>query len=387
MAFSAQDHLFMTRALQLAEQGLYSTQPNPRVGCVIVKDGKIIGEGAHLKAGEPHAEVFALQQAGAQSKGATLYVTLEPCNHTGRTPPCSQAIINAGITKVIVAMQDPNPLVAGSGLAHLQAHNIEVASGLMQAQAETLNPGFISRMTKNKPYVRCKIAASLDGKTALNNGASQWITSEPARLDVQHWRARSCAILTGIGTVLADNPSMTVRATTNTPSPLMGEAKLGASHRNSGEGETVRQPLKVIVDSQLQTPIDAKILQGGNALIAFATQNPKKEAQLLNAGAELLCIPNSDGKVCLNTLLSHLAACEINEVLVEAGEGLNGALMAQNLIDELLIYYAPKLMGSAAKGMLALPALTQMSQAIMLEMLDVRQIGVDIRLRAKPVLK
>ena len=357
----------MTRALQLAELGLYSTQPNPRVGCVIVKDDKIIGEGVHLKAGEPHAEVFALRQAGDQAKGATAYITLEPCSHQGRTPACSQAIINAGITKVITAMQDPNPLVAGSGLAHLQAHNIVVASGLMQAQAEALNPGFISRMTRKQPFIRCKIAVSLDGKTALNNGASQWITSEPARLDVQHWRARSCAILTGIGTVLADNPSMSVR-----------------------DIATNRQPLKVIVDSQLQTPIDAKILRsenntGGNVLIAFANDTHNKSAQLLNAGAQLLCVPNKQNKVCLKTLLSHLAACEINEVLVEGGEGLNGALLAQNLIDELLIYYAPKLMGSTAKGMFALPAFRQMSQAVNLEIIDVRQIGLDIRLRAKPL--
>jgi diaminohydroxyphosphoribosylaminopyrimidine deaminase / 5-amino-6-(5-phosphoribosylamino)uracil reductase len=385
--FSIADHTYMTRALQLAELGMNTTTPNPRVGCVIVKDGKVIGEGAHLKAGEPHAEVFAIRQAGDQAKGATLYVTLEPCNHTGRTPPCSQAIVDAGIAKVIVAMQDPNPQVAGSGLAHLQAHNIEVASGLMQVQAEALNPGFISRMTKNKPFLRCKIAASLDGKTALNNGASQWITSEPARLDVQHWRARSCAILTGIGTVFADNPSMTVRTSSNTPSPLMGEAKLGASHRNGGEGVAIRQPLRIVVDSQLQTPIDAKILQGGNVLIAFASDTHNKSTELLKAGAELLCIPNEEGKVCLKTLLSHLAACEINEVLVEAGEGLNGALLAQNLIDELLIYYAPKLMGSAAKGMLALPALTAMQQVIDLQIIDMRQIGVDIRLRAKPVRK
>ncbi len=358
--FSTADHLYMTRALQLAEQGLYTTMPNPRVGCVIVKDGKIIGEGAHLKAGEPHAEIFAILQAGVQTEGATAYITLEPCSHTGRTPPCSQAIVDAGIAKVIIAMQDPNPLVAGSGLAHLQSHNIEVASGLMQVQAEALNPGFISRMTRQLPFVRSKIAASLDGKTALNNGASQWITSEPARLDVQHWRARSCAILTGIGTVLADNPSMSVR-----------------------DIATNRQPLKVIVDSQLQTPIEAKILQDGNVLIAFANDTHNKSTQLLNVGAQLLYIPNEQNKVFLKALLSHLAACEINEVLCEAGEGLNGALLAQNLIDELLIYYAPKLMGSTAKGMFALPAFTQMSQAENLDIIDMRQIGVDIRLRAK----
>ncbi len=369
----------MTRALQLAEQGLYSTypnpKPNPRVGCVIVKDGPkgkiVVGEGAHLKAGEPHAEVFALQEAGDLAKGATAYVTLEPCSHSGRTPPCSQAIINAGITKVITAMQDPNPLVAGSGLAHLQAHGVEVASGLMQAQAEALNLGFISRMTRNTPYVRSKIAASLDGKTALNNGVSQWITGEAARADVQHCRVRSCAILTGVGTVLADNPSMTVRSSSQ-PADRMGIAF---------------QPMRIIVDSALKTPLNAKILAGGNALIAFAQANPQKESALLAAGAELLCIPNDQGRVCLKTLLSHLASCEINEVLVEGGEGLNGALLAQGLIDELLIYYAPKLMGSAGKGLFAMPALTTMQQALDLQILDVRHIGNDIRLRAKPLLK
>ena len=372
MTFTAQDHVFMTRALQLAEQGLFSTRPNPRVGCVIVKDGPkgkiVVGEGAHLKAGEPHAEVFALRQAGDLAKGATAYVTLEPCSHTGRTLPCSQAIVDAGITKVITAMQDPNPLVAGSGLAYLRAHNIEVASGLMQAQSEALNPGFISRMTKNLPFVRSKIAASLDGKTALENGDSQWITSEAARTDVQHWRARSCAILTGVGTVLADNPSMTVRLN-NQPADLI---------------DIGFQPMRIIVDSALKTPVNAKILQGGNVLIAFAHDADNKSEALLSAGAELLCIPNEQGKVCLKTLLAHLAAREINEVLVEGGEGLNGALLAQNLIDELLIYYAPKLMGGAAKSMFAIPAFTAMQQAVDLQILDVRHIGNDIRIRAKP---
>jgi diaminohydroxyphosphoribosylaminopyrimidine deaminase/5-amino-6-(5-phosphoribosylamino)uracil reductase len=378
MVFTANDHIFMTRALQLAEQGLYTTypnpRPNPRVGCVIVKDGKIIGEGAHLKVGEPHAEVFALQQAGAQAKGATLYVTLEPCSHTGRTPPCTHALLKAGISKVIAAMQDPNPLVAGSGLAYLQAHHIEVATGLMESQARELNPGFISRMTKNMPFVRSKIAASLDGKTALNNGVSQWITSEAARADVQHWRARSCAILTGAGTVLADNPSMTVRCNSLKNVPA-GRMDIGL------------QPMCIIVDGKLKTPPNAKILQGGNTLIAFAKANPKKEKQLLAAGAELLCIPNNDGKVCLKTLLSHLASREINEVLVEGGEGLNGALLAQNLIDELVIYYAPKLMGGAAKSMFAMPEFTRMQQAIDLTIIDIRHIGADIRLRAKMGLK
>jgi diaminohydroxyphosphoribosylaminopyrimidine deaminase/5-amino-6-(5-phosphoribosylamino)uracil reductase len=370
MAFTSQDHLFMARALQLAELGLCTTMPNPRVGCVIVKEGNIVGEGAHLRAGDAHAEVFALRQAGEQARGATAYVTLEPCNHTGRTAPCSHALVNAGIKKVIAAMQDPNPLVAGSGLTYLQAHGIDAASGLMHAQAEALNPGFIARMTRNTPLVRSKIAATLDGKTALNNGVSQWITGEAARLDVQHWRARSCAILTGVGTVLADNPSMTIR--------LHSEQ---AEHKDTGP-----QPLRIIVDSSLKTPTDAKILAGGNVLIAFAHGGDHKQTALLSAGAELLCIPDDQGRVCLKTLLSHLAAREINEVLVEAGAGLNGALLAQNLIDELMIYYAPKLMGGAAKNMFAIPELTVMSQVRDLLILDVRTIGNDIRLRARPLL-
>lgn len=361
MAFTADDQNYMTRALRLAEQGLYSTMPNPRVGCVIVKDNQIIGEGAHLKAGEPHAEILALRQAGNAVKDATLYVTLEPCSHTGRTPPCAEALVNAGLGKVLVAMQDPNPQVAGSGLALLKSHNIEVACGLMESQAHALNPGFISRMTRQVPFVRSKIAASLDGKTSLSNGVSQWITSEAARLDVQHWRARSCAILTGVGTVLADNPSMVVR-----------------------DIDTTRQPLKVIVDSQLRISPNSKILKNGNALIAFVEPNAEKESNLLSVGAELLCIPGRNGKVCLKTLLSHLASREINEVLCEGGERLNGELMALHLIDELLIYYAPKLLGANAKSMFSMPEFTHMNQAITLDILDMRKIGVDIRLRVKP---
>ena len=350
----------MAQALRLAERGLYTTMPNPRVGCVIVKDGVIVGEGAHLKAGEPHAEVLALRQAGDKAKGATVYVTLEPCSHHGRTPPCAEALVQAGVSKVIAAMQDPNPLVADQGLARFSGRGIEVIFGLMQAQAVALNPGFTSRMTKNMPFVRSKIAASLDGKTALSNGESQWITGEAARRDVQHWRAQSCAIMTGIGTILSDNPSLTVR-----------------------EVELERQPLRVVVDSHLRTPLNAKILQNGRTLIAFAHDPDEKAEQLFEAGAELLCVPDDAGKVCLKTLLSHLAANEINEVLVEGGEGLNGALMAQNLIDELLIYYAPKLMGGAAKGMFAMSALTDMQQALNLQILDVRQFGADIRIQAK----
>jgi len=303
---------------------------------------------------------LALQKAGEKAQGATVYVTLEPCNHHGRTPPCADALVQAKVSKVIVAMQDPNPLVAGSGLAYLQSHGIETAVGLMQTQAEALNPGFISRMTRSLPFVTSKIATSLDGKTALSNGESQWITGDAARLDVQHWRARSCAIMTGVGTVLSDNPSLTVRAL-----------------------EIDRQPLRIVVDSQLRTPLNSKILQSGRTLIAFAVDAENRAEQIFETGAELLCIPNDAGKVCLKTLLSHLASNEINEVLVEGGEGLNGALMAQNLVDELMIYYAPKIMGSDAKGMFAMPAFTHMQQALNQQVLDVRQFGADIRLRLK----
>jgi diaminohydroxyphosphoribosylaminopyrimidine deaminase/5-amino-6-(5-phosphoribosylamino)uracil reductase len=356
----------MTHALRLAEQGLYTTQPNPRVGCVIVKNQTIVGEGAHLKAGEPHAEIHALHQAGSLAAGADAYVTLEPCSHHGRTPPCMDALIKAGVRRVVVAMQDPNPLVAGQGVQRLQAHGMQVEVGLMEKEAAVLNPGFISRMTRGLPYVRSKIGASLDGRTALNNGKSQWITSESARLDVQHWRAQSCAIVTGIGTVLADNPSMTVRL-----------------------DNASRLPLRVIVDSRLQTPVDCKMLDAATikhspVLIAYTNDVNQKREVLSATGAELLYLPALDSHVDLKALLLTLAQRGINEVLVEAGQGLNGAFLQANLIDEFIFYYAPKLMGTDANGMFAIPELLEMQQAIDLQVLDVRQIGQDIRLRAKP---
>ncbi len=352
----------MTLALQLAEQGLYTTTPNPRVGCVIVKNHQIIGQGAHLKAGEPHAEVLALRNAGANAKGADVYVTLEPCNHHGRTPPCVDALIQAGVGRVVVAMQDPNPLVAGNGIQRLQANGIEVGVGLMASVANTLNVGFISRMIRGLPYVRCKVAASLDGKTALNNGKSQWITSDPARQDVQRWRAQSCAIMTGIGTVLADNPSMTVRLP-----------------------NTTRQPLRVIVDGHLQTSADANLLQHGQTLIAYASDPNHQVGSLNAAGADCLHLPDANARVDLKALLVNLAQRGINEVLLEAGQGLNGAFLQAGLIDEFIFYYAPKLMGTDAKGMFAMPAFTEMQQAIDLQIVDVRQVGADIRVRAKPI--
>ena len=356
----------MTLALQLAEQGLYTTTPNPRVGCVIVKNNRIIGQGAHLKAGEPHAEVLALRTAGEHAKGADVYVTLEPCNHHGRTPPCVDALIQAGVGRVVVAMQDPNPLVAGNGVKRLQASGIEVAVGLMESVAFNLNSGFIARMTRGLPYVRCKIAASLDGRTALNNHQSQWITGEAARADVQHWRAQSCAIITGIGTVLADNPCMNVRL-----------------------ANVSRQPLRVIVDSQLQTPLDCKLLstshpQSAPVLIAYANDANQQQQSLMAKGVRLLQLPNQNGSVDLTALLATLAQQGVNEVLLEAGQGLNGAFLQAGLIDELILYYAPKLMGTDAKGMFAVPELTNMQQVTHLQIIDVRQFGQDIRLRAKP---
>ena len=366
--FTKADHEYMSLAMRLAEQGLYTTTPNPRVGCVLVKKGQIIGQGAHLKAGEPHAEIMALREAEAHFPtliaGADAYVTLEPCSHFGRTPPCADALIKAGVKRVVVAMQDPNPQVAGNGLARLAASGIKTKHGLMEAQAQELNAGFISRMTKNRPFVRVKIAASLDGRTALANGESKWITSEAARQDVQHWRARSCAILTGIGTVLADDPQMHVRNIAN-----------------------ARQPLRVVVDSQLRISPDANILKGGNTLIAYASDLENKTETLNQAGAALINVEAGDGKVCLKQLLSHLAARGINEVMVEAGQILNGALLALNLVDEFVFYYAPTLLGSDGRSMLAIPTLQSMDDRTQLSLIDMRQFGQDIRIRAKPISK
>lgn len=356
----------MAQALRLAEQGLYTTSPNPRVGCVIVKNNQIISQGAHLKAGEPHAEVYALRQAGVATEGADVYVTLEPCSHYGRTPPCVEAVIAAKPKRVIIAMQDPNPLVAGRSVAALRSAGIEVVVGVLGNESYALNPGFISRMTRGLPYVRTKVAASLDGRTALNNGKSQWITGEQARLDVQHWRAQSCAIVTGIGTVLADDPSMTVRLE-----------------------NTTRQPLRIIVDSCLQTPadgkmLDAEMMKSSPVLIAYAHDQDGRADKLRQLGVDLVCLTDAAKKVDLKALLQLLAQHGINEVLLEAGQSLNGAFVHANLIDEFIFYYAPKLMGHAGKAMFAMPELTEMQQAIDLHIFDMRQVGDDIRLRARP---
>ncbi len=346
----------MARALRLAELGLYTTSPNPRVGCVIVRDGVVVGEGWHEKTGGPHAEVHALRAAGGGARGATAYVTLEPCSHHGRTPPCANALIDAGVARVVAAMRDPNPQVSGRGLELLTLAGVSVQTGLLENEARELNVGFISRMTCARPWLRLKTASSLDGKTALLNGESKWITGAAARADVQRWRARACVILTGVGTVLADDPQMNVR-----------------------DMETPRQPLKVIVDSHLTTPPSAKILHGG-AFIACAVADPAKRAALEAAGAQIIELPGADGRVDLAALLLEFGRQGINEVHVEAGATLNGALLAAGLVDEWISYIAPIALGHAARGLFDLPALTEMAARRSFEMRDTRMVGGDIRL-------
>ncbi len=362
MSFSAADHAFMARALQLARRGLYCTSPNPRVGCVMVRDGRVIGEGWHEGAGLPHAEAVALDAivgAGDAAKGATAYVTLEPCSHFGRTPPCADALIGAGVARVVAAMQDPNPLVAGRGLAKLTAAGMDVTVGLLAGEANELNIGFVSRMTRGRPWLRLKVAASLDGKTALNNGVSQWITGPDARRDAHAWRARSCAVLTGIGTVKDDNPRLTVR-----------------------EVQTTRQPLRVVIDSRLEMPPDAAVLDGGNVLIAAARDN-ERGAALRVRGAEIVLLPNAQGKVDLPGLLRELGRRGINEVLAEAGTRLNGSLLREGCVDELLIYQAPILIGDAARGMFGLAELADLAGVMRLNIIERRAVGADFRIRAR----
>jgi len=355
----AADSQWMARALQLAERGLYTTSPNPRVGCVIVKDGSVVGEGWHERAGEPHAEVHALRAAGAAARNATAYITLEPCSHYGRTPPCADALIEAGVARVVAAMQDPNPKVAGQGLDKLRAAGIAVDSGLMQAAAQELNIGFVARMTRALPWVRSKIAMSLDARTALANGASKWITHDAARQDVQHWRARSCAVLTGIGTVLADDPQLNVR---------------GIEH--------ARQPLRAVVDNALRLPPQARLLQQPGVVIYTAAQDMPKILALEAAGARVVLLPGVDGQVDVQAVLRDLADQGCNEVLVEAGSKLNGSLLQAGLVDELLLYVAPQLLGDMARGIARLGELTSLEQRIELEWKDLRQVGRDLRILA-----
>lgn len=356
------DSRWMAHALHLAERGLLTTTPNPRVGCVLVKDGKSVGEGWHERAGEPHAEPHALRMADAKAEGATAYVTLEPCSHHGRTPPCVDALIAAGVSRVVVAMQDPNPLVSGQGLAKLRAAGVEVECGLMEAEARTLNIGFVKRMTSGMPWVRSKIAASLDGRTALANGESQWITGEAARRDVHAWRARSCAVMTGIDTVLKDDAQLSVR-----------------------HYPTTRQPLRVVLDSHLRISYSAKVFQGGQVLIVTATPDANKIALIEQAGAMVAVLADENGRVDLQATLRHLASIGCNEVLVEAGSTLNGALLQAGLVDELVIYFAPQLLGDFARGMAQLGELNNLDQHVKLEWQDVRHVGKDLRVQAKVI--
>jgi diaminohydroxyphosphoribosylaminopyrimidine deaminase/5-amino-6-(5-phosphoribosylamino)uracil reductase len=360
--YSPVDREHMAEALRLAEKGLFSTTPNPRVGCVIVREGAVVGTGWHERTGGPHAEVLALRAAGERASGATAYVSLEPCSHHGRTPPCVDALIEAGIARVVAAMQDPNSRVAGSGFARLRAAGIEVESGLMQDEANALNCGFVSRMSRGRPWVRMKLAASLDGKTALANGQSQWITGAEARRDGHAWRARACAVLTGIGTVVDDDPQLNVR-----------------------EVETARQPLKVVVDSRLQLQPSAKLLQSGRVLVATARANQSGAAALEGKGAEVIVLPNAAGKVDLAGMMRELARREINEVHVEAGNKLNGSLLREGLVDELLVYLAPCILGDGARSMFSLPELADLARKRLVQFGEVRLIGGDMGILARVI--
>lgn len=350
----------MARALALAARGLETTAPNPRVGCVLVRDGEIVGEGWHRRAGEAHAEIHALEQAGEHARGATAYVTLEPCSHFGRTPPCADALIGAGVARVVAAMEDPNPLVAGRGMARLRAAGIITAHGLMETEAHELNIGFVSRMTRGRPWLRLKAAATLDGKTALNNGVSQWITGPDARRDGHRWRARACAVLTGIGTVRADDPRLSVR-----------------------DVPCERQPLRVLIDARLDVSTKARIVNGEPILIATACEDRARSAPLLERGHQVVILPDAAGKVALPALMRELGRRGVNEVHAEAGFRLNGSLLREGCVDELLLYLAPMLAGDAARGLFNLPELHTLEAATRLELRDLRMIGADLRLIAR----
>lgn len=356
------EHEYMARALRLAGKGLCNTDPNPTVGCVLVKAGRIVGEGWTAPAGGPHAERAALTAAGDRARGATAYVTLEPCDHQGRTGACTLALIEAGVARVVCATLDPNPLVSGSGVARLRQAGIDVETGLLEAPARELNRGYMSRMTRGRPWLRAKIAASLDGRTALQNGVSQWITGPEARADVHRWRGRSSAVLTGIGTVLADDPALTAR---------VGDAE-----------PPIRQPLRVVVDTRLRTPPTAKLLSLPGPVAIFAGE-AAAASESLAASARIervAAAPRCD----LHEVVQRLAALEINDVWVEAGATLTGALLVEGLVDELLLYFAPRLLGDSARGMFTLPTFTALDDTLPLRFDDLRMVGRDLRVIARP---
>lgn len=353
------DQHYMQLALSLAKRGLYTCAPNPRVGCVMVNHGRVVAEGWHQQTGQAHAETNALALAGEQADQATCYVTLEPCCHHGRTPPCVDALINAGIKRVVIAMRDPNPQVAGKGIAALRQQGIEVIEGICQEQAEAINVGFSKRMRYGLPWVRAKLAISLDGRIAMTSGESQWITSPAARDDGQHWRARSSAIMTGMGSLLADDPKLTVRLY-----------------------DVRQQPYRVVVDSQLRTPINAQLLQqSGKTLIFTCSDDQAKADALQQAGAEIIMAPSMQQRVDLRYVMQQLAELACNEVHIEAGGILTGALLQQGLIDEMLIYIAPIFLGHAAKPMLQLPGLTHLAEALQCQYQAVEKLGDDLRVQ------
>ncbi|MDH3900649.1 MAG: bifunctional diaminohydroxyphosphoribosylaminopyrimidine deaminase/5-amino-6-(5-phosphoribosylamino)uracil reductase RibD [Gammaproteobacteria bacterium] len=361
---AADDNRHMARALHLAARGLYTTDPNPRVGCVLVNDGRIVGEGWHAYAGGPHAEINALARAGAGAAGATAYVTLEPCCHQGRTPPCTEALIKAGVQRVVFAMRDPNPQVTGAGGSALQAAGIEVLSGVLAVEASRLNPGFELRMRAGRPWVRCKLAMSLDGRTSMASGESQWITGSAARRDVHHLRARSSAIMTGIDTVLADDPSLTARL-------------------EDDRYAEVRQPLRVILDSRLRLPATARLLDmPGDTLVFTGMDASTERVRFGHVAVSVITVPVKSGRLDLVAVLQHLGSLEINEVHVEAGATLSGALLQAGLVDELVIYMAPHLMGDTARGLFSLPGLDSMADRIQLAIADIRAVGQDWRITA-----
>lgn len=351
----------MAQALRLAGKGLMTTHPNPAVGCVIANQEIVVGQGWHEYSGGPHAEILALREAGASAIGATAYVTLEPCSHHGRTPPCAEALLQAGIERVVIASTDPNPLVQGKGTTRLRSAGIVVDLGLMAASAESLNSGFFKRMRDGLPWVRVKAAISLDGRTALRDGESKWISSEASRCDVQSWRARSSAILTGIGTVLADNPSMLARLD-------------GLS----------RQPLRVVADSRWRVPVDSQILSDAAMTVIAGDESAPVPQELAESGVHCLSLPARNGRIVLEALLKALALMEVNEVQVEAGARLCGALLERGLVDELLIYQAPVLLGDGGPGPFALGPLESMAERTHLRVLETVAVGQDLRLRLQP---
>ncbi|MGB7389343.1 MAG: bifunctional diaminohydroxyphosphoribosylaminopyrimidine deaminase/5-amino-6-(5-phosphoribosylamino)uracil reductase RibD [Pseudomonas neustonica] len=366
------DRQWMSRALTLAARGLYTTEPNPRVGCVLVKGEQVVGEGWHVQAGEGHAEVNALAQAGEQARGATAYVTLEPCSHVGKTPPCADALIAAGVSRVVAAMQDPNPLVAGNGLQRLRDAGIEVTCGLLEEQARELNPGFIKRMQLGLPWVRVKLAMSLDGRTAMASGESKWITGPAARADVQRLRARSGAVISGADSVLLDDSALTVRA-----------SELGLSDEEASAA-VQRQPLRVLIDSLRRVPLEQRFFRESGPTLVISTSAEQAADSYQSIGSELLALPGDDGKVDLPTVLRTLAERGCNEVLVEAGAALSGAFWRAGLVDELIVYMAPRLLGSQARPLMQLP-FESMSEAMDVAVSDMRAIGQDWRITARPI--